>query len=362
MNQYNLQYPVMDNHCHICFPAPLEDSVKEYRTLFAQLGIREAGLLSCPASSHADEDFDVLENLKMLYLKETLPIPCFAYAGFTWHTPDPQANADFGAQMLEMGFDGFKTLEQHPRVRKLIGKSLADPSLEGFFELANANKNVMVCHVGDPVSSWDLSTASQSAIEMGRVYADGFLTLEMLREEMETVIARYPDMHFILAHFYFLSDAYARVCRLLEEHPNVYLDLTPGTEMFFNFSKDPDLWREFFLRYSHRIIMGSDHYAQGYGAGRYRLVRNFLEGTEPFLLQDRQIQPIGLPREALENIYGKNVHRLLGKTPKPVNAHLAYAHGCQIRECYGDSLSPLAQENLEIMLRFWSRKREENLA
>ncbi len=354
MVQYNLQIPVMDNHCHVCFPEPITESLENYRQLFAQLGIRQAGLLSCPASSHNKVGVDVLENMKMLYLKENLGIPCFAYAGFTWHTPDRQANADFGAQMLQMGFDGFKTLEQHPRVRKLYGKSLADPSLEDFFQMANANKNVMVCHVGDPSSSWDRSTASESAIKLGRVYADGFPSLESLRAEMEQVIARYPDMRFILAHFYFMSPEHDRMCRLLEEYPNVYLDLTPGGEMFVNFTKNPALWYDFFLQYSHRILLGSDHYATGAGRVRYELVRNFLEGTNPFTYGKDTISPICVPPEVLDNVYWKNIHRLLGDTPKPVNARMAFEHCCWIGEHF--DLDPLAQANLETMTQFWKQK------
>jgi len=354
MVQYNLQIPVMDNHCHVCFPRPIGETLENFRQTFARLSIRQAGLLSCPASSHNKVGIDVLENMKMLYLKENLDIPCFAYAGFTWHTMDRQANADFAVQMLQMGFDGFKTLEQHPRVRRLIGKSLADPSLEGFFEVANANKSVMVCHVGDPSSSWNLATASESAIKMGRVYADGFLSLEELRSEMETVIARYPDMRFILAHFYFISPQYDRACRLLEDYPNVYLDLTPGGEMFVNFTKDPALWYDFFRKYSHRIILGSDNYGLGSEDVRYELVRNFLEGSEPFTYGKDTIVPNPMPKEVLDNIYWKNIHRLLGDTPKPVNARMAYDHCCWIGEHF--DLDPLAKANLETMTQFWKQK------
>ena len=145
--QYDRSIPVLDNHCHICFPQPINQSLTDYEALFNRLAVSRAGLLSCPSSSHTENGVDPLENLKILYLKENLSVPCFAYAGFTWHQSDPQAYADFGQTMLDMGFDGFKTLEQHPRVRKMTGKGLSDPSFGKFFAFANRTGSVMVCQI-----------------------------------------------------------------------------------------------------------------------------------------------------------------------------------------------------------------------
>ena len=278
--QYDKSIPVFDNHCHICFPQKIDDSLRDYEVLFRRLSINRAGLLSCPCSGHNDVGIDILENLKILYLKDRLSVPCFTYAGFTWHWDDSERYVQFGREMLEIGFDGFKTLEQHPRVRRMIGKSLADSSMEGFFEFANSRRSVMVCHVGDPRNNWDLSSATPEAMRLGRVYAGDYLSLDELYEEMLAVISRCPDMRFILAHFFFMSDNYDRVCRLMDDFPNIYLDLTPGGEMYVNFTKDTELWRDFFSSYSDRIILGSDNYALGYGEARYDMARNFLEGTE----------------------------------------------------------------------------------
>lgn len=351
--QYDTQIPVMDNHCHVCFPEPIDDSLRNYESLFHKLSIGRTGLLSCPASSHNGGIQDILENLKMLYLKDRLSIPCCAYAGFTWHWDEAAPYADFASRMLDMGFDGFKALEMHPRVRRLFGKGLNHPSYEAFFRFINDRGCVMVCHVGDPRPSWNLETAAPEAIRLGRVYADGFLSLDELYAEMDEVIARWTNVKFVLAHFYFMSDNYERVCRLLDEHPNVYLDLTPGGEMYVNFTKDPELWRAFFLRYSHRILLGSDHYSEGHGEVRYDLARNFLEGTEPFEYFGSAIQPIRLPREALDNIYMNNALHLLGPSPKPVRRDLAYEHCRYIAETCAGQLTEQGKANLEVMTAYW---------
>lgn len=353
MHQYNPDIPVLDNHCHVCFPQPIEESLHCYEAQFSKLSISETGLLSCPSSSHNEGGMDILENLKMLYLKEQLSIPCFTYAGFTWHWQQPEKYEAFARTMLAMGFDGFKALEMHPRVRKMTGKGLNDPSFDSFFRFADEQGSVMVCHVGDPRFNWSPDTANPDAIKLGRVYGEGFLSLDELYAETEAVIAAHRNMKFILAHFYFMSDDHDRLCKLLDEYPHVYLDLTPGGEMYVNFSKDPEKWRAFFLRYANRIILGSDHYATGSGEVRYELARNFLEGTEPFEYFGQTIQPFCLSRVILDQIYWTNIHRLLGSTPRPVNRRMAYEHCLWIEENCRHQLTRQGKENLAVMKACW---------
>ena len=48
---------------------------------------------------------------------------------------------------------------------------------------------------------------------------------------------------------------------LLDRYPNLYLDITPGWEMFENFAKDREYWRNFFGRHSRRILFGTDTFS-----------------------------------------------------------------------------------------------------
>ena len=350
--QFTRSNKVLDNHCHICFAQNIEESLSDYEKLFSELSISEAGLLSCPDADHCENGFDPTENIKVLYLKSRLSIPVYAYASFTWHFDEPAPYGDFAKEMLKMGFDGFKSLTQHPRSRKNLGKGLSHPSFAGFFKVLDESGSTIVCHVGDPKSSWDISTASKSAIELGRVYGEGFLSLEELYGEMERVYKTYRNVNFILAHFYFMSGDINRVEKLLWDNSNVYLDLTPGGEMYVNFTKDPVKWREFFIKHQDRIILGSDNYAKGYGKGRYALARNFLEGSEPFPYSGGgEIIPISLPNDALKNICSGNVKRLIGNTPKEIDRKAAYEHCLFIKENLFDKLSPIQRENLDIITR-----------
>ena len=351
--QYDKSLYVLDNHCHVSFPQPIEESYSDYSRLFRELGICEAALLSCPPSGHGETPMDVLENMKVLYLKDRFPFPTFAYASFTEHWDAPGKYADFARSMLDMGFDGFKTMDGHPKCRKVLGKGLNHPSFAEFFEMLNEHQLPIVCHVGDPRPNWCAETADESAKRLGRLYGDDFLSLDALYAEMEEVIAKYPHAKFIMAHFYFVSDDYQRACRLMEQYPQLYFDLAPGGEMFVNFSKDPQKWRDFFIRYRKRILLGGDHYPAGYARHRYGLARDFLEGTEPTAYRNAPVFPIHLPQDVLQDIYCNNAHRLTGNVPKPVDRQLAYQHCCYIRDNLIDQLGEMGKANLQTIMAYF---------
>ncbi len=353
---------IVDNHCHICFPESIDDTVKGFEKEICELQIDEIGLLSAPrVESHTGVKVDILENLKVLYIKEKLSVPVYAYAGFVYHTDDSNNYVRFAKKLLEMGFDGFKTLEQHPKNRKEIGKGLNDVSFDAFFDYIGAKGVPMVCHVGDPRRNWDMDTATESAKTLGRVYDSSFLTLDELYGEMDELFQKHPDVPIILAHFYFKSDDYDGLVKLMETYPNIYLDFTPGTEMFLNFSEDVEQWRAFFIRYSKRLIFGSDLYGAGYGVARHQLVRQFLETSEPFDLMQRGniVTPVSLPEEVLADIYGGNVKRLLGEKPKKVNRQKVYEYCVDIAENHIDELNDIGRQNLEVFLKFWGEESDK---
>lgn len=347
--------PVMDNHCHVCFPEPIEDTVQGFESHIQELGISALGILSAPRVSHTGMDVDILENLKVLYLKERLSVPVYAYAGIIDFSDQAEDYVSFARSALEMGFDGFKSLEQHPKDRKRLGKGLCDPSFDPFFDYIGQTGVSIVCHVGDPRFNWSFETATESAKMLGRVYDSSYPTLDSLYDEMGEVFKKHPNVKFILAHFYFRTDDYDGLTALMERYPNICLDLTPGTEMFPNFSKDLDLWRNFFLRYSRRIIMGSDLYGAGYGVNRHRLVRCFLETEEPFVANDRGdiILPFHFPADILTDIYCNNAKHLLGGEPKHVDRQKAYAACKYIAENRMGELNEIGKENLRIFMKYW---------
>ncbi len=349
---------IMDNHCHICIPLPMDEMVAGFKKYTTELGISKIGILACPLTDHAPSDQDVMENLEVLYVKDKLGIPVYAYASFVHHYPDPEKYLLLAKTMMDMGFDGFKSLEMHPRSRKKIGKGLNDDSFKLYFDYLEENGIPLVSHVGDPRNSWDVEDAKRRGLPLSRIYDSSFLTADELYAEMEDLFKKHPGLKIILAHFYFKSDDYDDLVRLMETYPNINLDFTPGAEMFRGFSKNVDLWCEFMLKYADRLVLGSDLYGAGYGIARHKLVRAYLEGTEPFGIVDENdiVIPMDLPDEMLEKIYSKNAIRLIGHEPKPVNHKLAYDYCLYVAENNADELDELARENLKVITEHFKSK------
>jgi predicted TIM-barrel fold metal-dependent hydrolase len=152
---------------------------------------------------------------------------------------------------------------------------------------------------------------------------------------VETIANRHPAQKIILAHFFFLSADLLRAAVFLDAHPNICFDLTPGSEMFFNFMTGTEASRDFFLRYQDRLIFGTDSGASAVGKpgqtlnreetlGRTFFVRSFLEqdglleipqGVAHWKRPGKQLRGIGLPVDVLKKIYCSNFERLFGSSP-----------------------------------------------
>ncbi|MHC5034338.1 MAG: hypothetical protein ACYTFZ_04820 [Planctomycetota bacterium] len=135
----------------------------------------------------------------------------------------------------------------------------------------------------------------------------------------------------VFAHFYFLSADLDRAARFLDRWPDVNLDLTPGGEMYWNFSKHAEKARSFFTTYQDRILFGTDNCCgfEGYNTdkematGKIRGMRTFLEADGAFDWLGGQQTAIALDSAALSRIYAGNFHRFAGDAPKPVKLELA---------------------------------------
>ena len=346
---------MIDNHWHIFFPEKIDTSVKQAEQIVKELDIDKIALLSYPYVHQPEQDLDVLENLKALYMKDRLSIPAYAYAGFTHYSDDAKENADFIRFMMDMGFDGWKSAEMHPRLHKQIERGLNDPSFEETLSYVEEQGVPIVLHLGDPIAHWDSENVSQWERENGRFYDETFPSLNQLYDEMEEVLEKHPKLKVALAHFYFASDDYERAVHMMEAYENVYMDLTPGKEMFVNFSKEPERWREFFIRYSKKIIMGSDLYTAGYGINRFELVRKFLESDEPFVMEPwkETFVPFHLPKDVLEDIYVNNAERISSVEPKPIDREKAYTYCMYIAERYADELTDIGKKNLQTFIEHW---------
>ena len=266
--------------------------------------------------------YSICENLGMLYWKINYKkINVLAFGGL--HHFDIFSDIPYEKQaqkLLKLGFDGMKFLEMKPDFRKELGKGLNDPSFDNMFSLLEEQKIPITIHCADPEKNWDINKVSPGALAAGWFYGDGtFSTKQELYDETLEMLRKHPQLKVSLAHFFFLSNYIDEAERVLETYPNVYFDLTPGWEMYVGFSKDIEKWHDFFVRYSDRILFGTDTDSHSYENAQnlhnlvmWGISRDYNEFAMP-CYGGHIIKGLNLPCDVIEKITYKNFEKFSGK-------------------------------------------------
>ncbi|NIN10780.1 MAG: amidohydrolase family protein, partial [Gemmatimonadales bacterium] len=188
------------------------------------------------------------QNPVALLVKALHPGRFYAFGGLHYKKVGGE-HEDFAEQarrLLQAGCDGMKMIEGKPTTRKALGHPLDDPMYDDYYAFMEQVGAPILFHVGDPRTFWDPELCPPMAKEHGWFYGDGsFPTLDQLYREQQSVLESFPDLRVIFAHFNFRSDDIAAARGLLDRRPQVSFDITPGGEMYVNFTEDPDLWRGF---------------------------------------------------------------------------------------------------------------------
>lgn len=286
------------------------------------------------------------------------------------------------------GFDGIKLLDGKPIFRRQLGYGLNDSRYEPFFQFVIEHDFPLVLHTGDPHEMWE-ELVDSNGVKQPPHFDSSFVTMPQLRDELEQMLEKHPMLKITLAHFYFWGAELEQLSAFLDRYPNVCLDIVPACEEFFDLNKDPATAREFFIKYSDRILFGSDcnnwHSSESLDEYQHcfgniiNLPRNYLEAKAPFRFVDNdrgEITPLQLEEEYLKKIYHDNFVRIYGETARPVNYDLALELVNEVAPIYNDpstiifpdrekfgglEFTSLASreinvKNLEIMAQFFETK------
>ena len=310
-----------DIHNHIGKNMNADQLFNYYTRLKNANGIDRNCILSIPVSPSAK--YYHTQNLLALQLKDMLTPYSSAFMGLV----HGNGAEDYLTQLkkgLAMGFEGLKILESHPSLELELDFRMNDMRFDAMFQYAEDNGIPVLMHVADPEESWDINTVDQYALTHGRFYgAEGRKPKEEYYKEVNDILERHPKLKAIFAHFYFLSADIDRAAALFEKYPNIAFDLTPGKEMYPNFSKDKAKTKAFFEKYADRLYFGTDvndTEMPNYHNGLYTLVLTALDSDEDFDWgKYHNCAGLGLSDTAKEKIKSGNFIKLLGETPKPLD-------------------------------------------
>ena len=333
------EIPVTD--CHIHYP-----HINQAHNLLQICGDLKIDQLNIVCTPHQQRLSLVPDALR---LKALAPKRVFVFGGLdvsAYFRAQQQCGSLFAEWMdllAAVGCDGIKMIEGKPDMRRMLPIPPFDSdAFAPYWEKMARTQTPLLFHVNDPEEFWDAERIPSWAKERGWFYGGGgYINNEAQYSEIFNVLARNPSLKVIFAHFFFLSAQLPRLADLLDKYPNLHIDLTPGIEMYRNFSENIENTREFFLKYQERILFGTDIGARallasrtgeielGESSERVTLVRNFLENSGEFRLNpdggflfgnpDKPFRGLGLPEEALRKIYQQNFARVTAPSPRPLN-------------------------------------------
>lgn len=305
----------IDGHVHI-----LDGGIKETEKLVGaqqDFGYTHSAFLSVEGMD------DAAQNALAIYFKLLSPNN-YAFGGLHYRFA-----YDFGREaerLWRIGLDGMKMIENKPTERKRLGYAQNDGRYDGFYAALERLQMPLLVHVADPADFWDGNRIPDWARDSGYFYGDGgYPSYEQLIREALEAVEKHPGLKVCFAHFMFLSDNYDRLCDIMERYPNLRLDLTAGTEMYFAFTKNPEKWRGFFLKYQNRIQYGTDNFNAATEeeacnmAVVNRMEKEFLCSGERFPVWDKEVQGLGLPWETVHKLTAENFRQFARPKPRELN-------------------------------------------
>lgn len=178
----------------------------------------------------------------------------------------------------------------------------------------------VLIHVSDPVAFFlppDKTNEHYLTLQefAGWSFYGSHFSKEELLAQRDRMIADHPDTVFICPHVANLAEDLGSVARFMDDNPNVIIDFSARID---ELGRQPYAAREFLIKYNERIIFGTDMIIS---PEMYRCYFRFLETKDECFEYPDYIGRWGhsrwgiyglyLPDKVLENIYYKNICRLI---------------------------------------------------
>jgi predicted TIM-barrel fold metal-dependent hydrolase len=195
-----------------------------------------------------------------------------------------------------------------------------DFRLTPIWETAGELHLPVIIHVADPVAFFDtIDETNERWEELGNnpdwaFTSPPFPAFDHIIEGLANLINRHSNTTFIGAHVGCYAENLNWVGALLDQCPNFHVDISARIG---ELGRQPYSSRRFFLRYSDRILFGSD---MGPYPEAYRVIFRFLETDDeyfnynaaPIPMQGRwYVNGLYLPEDVLEKVYFRNAERIL---------------------------------------------------
>ena len=237
---------------------------------------------------------------------------------------------EFGRRMAAALLDAKRRGVGGLKIHKMLGlffrnpdgslMAIDDPRWDPIWEACGKLGLPVLMHTGDPVAFFQpVDGFNERWEELRRhpdwsYFGDEFPSHEELLAARNRVIEKHPQTIFIGAHVAGYPENLAEVAKWLDQYPNLHIEIAARIA---ELGRQPFTAREFFLKYSDRILFGTDGPRP---VSRLRPHWRLLETRdESFPYAENQYPPQGLwnlfgldlPDEVLRKIYTENAAKLI---------------------------------------------------
>jgi len=207
--------------------------------------------------------------------------------------------------------------------RKADGTRLAvdEPLLDPFWAACARLGIPAFIHTAEPQEFFsDLDMHNERWLELAlfpdrRNYGPGKVTFEQLMTERNNLFRRNPKTTFIAAHFGWHANDLGRAAKLLDEFPNVYLELGA---VLYDLGRQPRAAHDFFVKYQDRILFGKDSFQPD----EYPYYWRVFETEDEYFDYYRdyhafwKMYGMGLPDNVLRKVYYQNAMKIIPGMPR----------------------------------------------
>ena len=235
---------------------------------------------------------------------------------------DPKLLTDEIEKIYQQGFPIVK-FWFGPRVRDYVKEyfkiepkeiHLSDPFFKAIFEKMEELGLILLIHVSDPDLWYEKVYQPVSRYGKKKDHLNDF----------EEILASFPKLKIMQAHFGSQPEDLDNLSRWFDTYPNYNIDTSSARWMARELGRQPEKAREFFIRYSDRILFGTDIVqdrskpVSTYYQTRYYTFQALLETQvrdlplpfpDPENDNNTKINGLDLPLDVLKKIYWENANK-----------------------------------------------------